>query len=106
MPPQSLGLPSSAGIGTDGTHIFPILLLWLNGWFASHSSLTFAFKKFSYFSEFTECYLTESLALQGIVAALMMALTWHSHCFECLFFTTSFFIPDDVMIDSSAGLTW
>ena len=66
----------------------------------------FLSKKFSYFSECTECHLTESLVLQGIVAALMMALTWHSHCFECLFFTTSFFIPDDVMIDSSAGLTW
>ena len=83
--PQSLGLPSSAGIGTDGTHIFPILLFWLNGWFASHPSSTIPSKKFSYFSECTECQLTESLALQGTVAALMMALTWHSHCFECLF---------------------
>ena len=106
VPPRSLVLLGVVSLGTDGTHIFPILLLWLNGWFASRPSLTFAFKKFSYFSECTECYLTESLALQGIVAALMMALTWHSHCFECLFFTTSFFIPDDVMIDSSAGLTW
>ena len=51
-----------------------IVLLWL-----------FLSKKFSYFSECTECPLTESLVLQGTVAALMMALIWHSHCFECLF---------------------
>ena len=85
VPPQSLVLPRVVSLGTDGTHVFPILLLWLNGWFASHPSLTFPFKKFSYFSECTECHLTESLVLQGSVAALMMALTWHSLRFECLF---------------------
>ena len=84
VPPRSLVLLGVVSLGTDGTHIFPILLLWLNGWFASHPSLTFPFKKFSYFSECTECQLTESLALQGTVAALMMALTWHSLRFECL----------------------
>ena len=84
VPPQSLVFPSSVDICTDGTHVFPSLLLWLNGWFASCPSLTFAFKKFSYFSECTECHLTESLVLQGTVAALMMALTWHSLRFECL----------------------
>lgn len=83
--PQSLVLPGIVGIDTDGTHVFPILLLWLNGWFASRPSLTFPFKKFSCFSECTECHLTESLVLQGFVAALMMALTGHSYCFECLF---------------------
>ena len=85
VPPRSLVLLGVVSLGTDGTHIFPILLLWLNGWFASHPSLTFPFKKVPYFSECTECYLTESLVLQGTVAALMMALTWHSLCFECLF---------------------
>ena len=85
VPPQSLVFPSSVDICTDGTHVFPSLLLWLNGWFASCPSLTFAFKKFSYFSECTECHLTESLVLQGFVVALMMALTGHSHSFECLF---------------------
>ena len=84
VPPQSLVFPSSVDICTDGTHVFPSLLLWLNGWFASCPSLTFAFKKFSYFSECTECHLTESLVLQGFVAALVMALTGHSHCSECL----------------------
>ena len=103
MTPQSLGLPSSAGIGTDGTHIFPILLFWLNGWFASHPSSTIPSKKFSYFSECTECQLTESLALQGTVAALMMALTWHSLRFECL---SSQLASSFLMIDLDARLTW
>ena len=43
VPPQSLVLPGIVRIGTDGTHVFPILLLWLNGWFASRSSMTFHF---------------------------------------------------------------
>ena len=43
--PQSLVFPSSVGIGTDGTHVFPILLLWLNGWLTSHPFSTFPFKK-------------------------------------------------------------
>ena len=84
VPSRSLVLPGVVSLGTDGTHVFPILLLWLNGWFASRPSLTFPFKKFSYFSECTECHLTESLVLQGSVAALMMALTWHSRYSECL----------------------
>ena len=84
VPPQSLVLPSSVGTGTDGTHIFPILLLWLNGWLTSHPSLTSPFIKVFLFSECTECHWSESLALQGIVAAFMMALTWHLRCFECL----------------------
>ena len=83
VPPRSLVLLGVVSLGTDGTHIFPILLLWLNGWLTSHPSLTFPFKKVFLFSECTECHLTESLVLQGTVAALMMALTWHSHCFEC-----------------------
>ena len=45
VPPQSLVLPGVVGIGTDGTHVFPILLLWLNGWLTIHPSLTFPFKK-------------------------------------------------------------
>ena len=98
MHPQSLVLPGVVSLGTDGTHVFPILLLWLNGWLASHPSLIFPFKKFSSFSECTECLLTESLVLQGFEAALMMALTWHSHCFECLLSSWAFFISDDVMI--------
>ena len=83
VPPQSLVLPSSVGTGTDGTHIFPILLLWLNGWLTSHPSLTSPFIKVFLFSECTECHWSESLALQGSVAAFMMALTWHLRCFEC-----------------------
>ena len=83
VPPQSLVFPSSVGIGTDGTHVFPTFLLWLNGWLTSHPSLTFPFKKVFLFSECTECHLTESLVLQGSVAALMTALTWHSPYLEC-----------------------
>ena len=66
VPPQSLVFPSSVDICTDGTHVFPSLLLWLNGWFASCPSLTFAFKKFSYFSECTECHWQKALACKEL----------------------------------------
>lgn len=66
VPPQSLVLPGVVSLGTDGTHIFPILLLWLNGRFASHPSLTFPFKKFSYFSECTECHWQKALSCKDL----------------------------------------
>ena len=83
VPPRSLVFPRVVSLGTDGTHVFPILLLWLAGWLINRLSLTFSFKKVFLFSECTECHWSESFVLQGTVAALMMALTWHSHCFEC-----------------------
>ena len=64
--PQSLVSPRVVILGTDGTHVFPILLLWLARWLINRLSLTFAFKKFSYFSECTECHWQKALACKEL----------------------------------------
>ena len=81
--PQSLVLPGIVGVGIDGTHVFPILLLWQVGWLTSHTFPMASSRKVFLFFECTECHWSESLVLQGTVAALMMALTWHSLRLEC-----------------------
>ena len=96
--PQSLVLPGVVGVGTDGTHVFPVLLLWLNGWFASHPSLTFPFQKvFLFFWVHWVPFDRKPCPARiccGTHDGTDLALTslWVPS------FTASFFISDDVMI--------